>query len=338
MISTIRILFSITLIAVLCCLPSGCEKKEVKPAQTPTAAKTPDALKPLEVLIDWQAEPTYLGVYYAKSLGLFKDLGLDVTVVQGRGANQAAAAVAAGTYKIATASGGATVLGRNDGKELVSLGVIYPRVSTVVYGLAKSGIKEPKDLVGKKIGIYPGSITKNEFDAFVKLNQITLNPDDIISLSGADVPLLKSGKLDAVLQYGELSPVLVGLDTDVAPVDGMRAFELALADYGVSCYGLNVITSRATYQADGELVKKIAEAIFEGYRRGCADPEKAVAAFKVDFPQMDAEYIRQSWMKVCQTVGGNYGMQSREGWQATIDMYKSLGLLKADVKPEEVMP
>ena len=82
----------------------------------------------------------------------------------------------------------------------------------------------------------------------------------------------------------------------------------------------------------------IAAAIFEGYRRGCADPEKAVAAFKADFPQMDAEYIRQSWTKVCKTVGGNYGTQTKEGWQATIDMYKSLGLLKADVKPEEVMP
>ncbi len=338
MISTIRILFSIALIAVLSCLQSGCEQKEVKPAQTPTAAKTPDALKPLDVLIDWQAEPTYLGVYYAKSLGLFKDLGLDVTVVQGRGANQAAAAVAAGTYKIATASGGATVLGRNDGKELVSLGVIYPRVSTVVYGLAESGIKDPKDLVGKKIGIYPGSITKNEFDAFVKLTNITVDPEDVVSLSGADIPLLKAGKVDAVLHYSEMSPVLVGLDPEVVPVDGKRAFELHLAEYGVSCYGLNVITSRATYQADGELVTKVAAAIFEGYRRGCEDPDKAVAAFKTDFPQLDAEYIRQSWAKVCKTIGGNYGTQTKEGWQATIDMYKTLGLLKAGVKPEELMP
>ena len=85
MVSMTRILFSVTLIAILlACLPFGCEKKEAKPAPAPSAAKSLGSLKPVEILIDWQAEPTYLGVYYAKSLGLYKDLGLDVTVVQGR--------------------------------------------------------------------------------------------------------------------------------------------------------------------------------------------------------------------------------------------------------------
>src|SRR3954453_21333479 len=103
------------------------------------------ALKPYKVLIDWTHEPTYLGVYRAKSICLFQKLGLDVTIDQSQGANQAVSAVAAGRYPVATASGGATVLARNNRAELVSLGVLYPKISTVVYGLATTGVKSPGD-------------------------------------------------------------------------------------------------------------------------------------------------------------------------------------------------
>ena len=117
-------------------------------------------LEPFEILLDWQAEPTYIGVYYAKHLGEYQKLGLDVKITQSWGANQAVTAVAAGRYRLSTASGGATVLGYNNGEHMVSLAVLYPAVPSVVYGLASTGIKQPRDLEGKRIGIYPGSITK----------------------------------------------------------------------------------------------------------------------------------------------------------------------------------
>ncbi len=339
MIQTMRVLGAVVLtLAFLWWSSPGCEKTQPKSASAPAGASTPGSLRPFEILIDWQAEPTYLGVYYAKTLGLYEKLGLDVTIVQGRGANQAAAAVAAGTYKIATASGGATVLGRNSGMQLVSLGVIYPRISSVVYGLAKTGVREPRDLVGKRIGIYPGSITKNEFDAFVKLTGLDPKSFEVVSLTGPDIPLLKAGRVDGVLHYSEMSPALVALDTEVEIVGGERIFELYLAEHGVGGYGLNVVTSRSAYQADGPLLKQIAGAMFEGYRRGCEEPEKAAAAFVKEFPQMNAAYVRESWSKVCKTIGGKYGTQTTDGWKATIDVYKSLGLLQADVTAEEILP
>jgi len=117
-------------------------------------------LRPFEFLIDWQAEPTYLGIYYAKELGQFEKLGLNVSIVQSWGANQAVTAVAAGRYKISTASGGATVLGYNSGAENSFPCCPLSKIPTVIYGLLSTGVARPKDLEGKRIGIYPGSITK----------------------------------------------------------------------------------------------------------------------------------------------------------------------------------
>lgn len=316
-----------TIICVILLL-SGCRTPEPNNPQ----------LTPFEFLIDWQAEPTYLGVYYAKELGLFRKLGLDVTIVQSMGANQAVSSVAAGRYKIATASGGATVLAYNQGAQIVSLGVIYPKISSVVYGLARSKVQTPQDLLGKRIGIYPGSITKNEFDAFMKAQNLDQSKIQIVSLSGADIPLLLANQVDGVLHYSEMSPVAVELNQQAPAVNGKRTYEIMLADYGVTGYGLNVVTSRSTLEKEGDFIKKVAQAAFEGYRIGCSEPDKAVAAFVKEFPEKDPAYVRESWSRVCLIVGQTPGQQTAQGWRDTVAVFDSLGLLTQQVDAGKVMP
>jgi NitT/TauT family transport system substrate-binding protein len=300
----------------------------------------PRKLQPFEFLIDWQAEPTYLGIYYAKRLGEFEKLGLDVSIIQSWGANQAVIAVATGRYKIATASGGATVLGYNNGEEIVSLAVLYPKIPSVIYGLASTNVLGPRDLEGKRIGIYPGSITKNEFDAFVRANKLDARKMDIVSLNGSDIPLLLTHRVDAVLQYAEMSPIEVNVNPSVRPSQPgqPKLFELWLARYGVAGYGLNIVTSRQSFLRDGKLLQQVADAAVRGYQLGCADKESAVKAFLSDFPQKNPDYVRESWKRVCEMVGNNYGTQSLQGWQQTIDLYQSLGLLKHRVDAKSVLP
>ena len=319
--------------AITCLLATGVSLSTEARAACATAG-----LKPYKVLIDWTNEPTYLGVYRAKFGCLFQKLGLDVTIDQSQGANQAVAAVAAGRYPVATASGGATVLARNNKAEIVSLGVLYPRISTVVYGLATTGVKAPADLVGKRIGIYPESINRNEFDAFVRVNRLNPQGFQIVSLSGSDVSALLSRSVDAALNYGEMSPMILATNPEAKEVDGKRIFQLPLADFGVSGYGLNVVTSRATLAANDTQVRAVANAIFEGYKEGCANQSAAVAEFAKEFPNKNATYVRDSWARACAIVGPAPGKQDAAGWQNTIDMYRSLGLLQAAVRPEEILP
>lgn len=310
-------------------LAEGCGPGKQRPA---------NQLEKFDLLIDWQAEPTYLGVYYAKDLGLFQELGLDVSIVQSWGANQAVSAVAAGRYKIATASGGATVLAYNNDARIVSLGILYPHVPTVIFGLAKSGIHQPRDLAGKTVGIYPGSITKNEFDAFLKIQKLDPKKLKIVSLSGPDIPLLLAGKVDAVLNYTELSPVILSTNPQVTAVHGSKVFELPLADYGVSGYGLNVVTSRQALQQEPDKIRKIADAVFQGYRTGCAQQQQAVDSFLKQFPDKHPASVQEAWRRVCVMVGPNPGQQDEEGWEKTIELYRSVGLLTQNVEPKDILP
>ena len=316
-------------------LLSGCDGDRQEPeeaAKTTETAGAPasKALEPFEFLIDWQAEPTYIGVYLAKEQGSFERLGLDVEIVQSWGANAAAVAVAAGKYKIATASGGATVIASSKGASLVSTAVIYPRLPTVIYGLAEQGVEAPADLAGKTIGVYAQSITKNEFEAFLNITEVPMEDITMTTISGPDIPLILSGQVDAGLNYFELSPTQLGLRKDI--------FQLLLREYGVEGYGLNLIATRAMYEKERDLIEGLTAAVVDAYRSGCADRPAAVRAFLGLFPEKDAGFVMASWAKVCDFIGTDIGQQTVEGWQTTIDLYNNVGLLDGQVLPADVIP
>ena len=318
-------------LAAVCCgaaigLSSGCGAPSPQAGADPTS----EALEPFAFLIDWQAEPTYIGVYLARETGAFRRLGLDVEVVESSGADAAAAAVAEGRYPIATASGGATITAVGRGASLVSTAVLYQRLPTVVYGLAAQGVEAPSDLAGKRVGIYPDSTTRHEFAVLLSSSGLGAEDVETVSIDGPDLPLVRSGQVDAAVNYVEMSPTELALQEET--------FQLSLADHGVDAYGLNVIASRAAYQEDRDLIEGLTAAIVEGYRRACADRPAAARVFLELFPDRDARYVEASLGRVCELVGDEIGHQTAAGWQSTIDVYAAAGLLQGPVAFADVLP
>ena len=294
------------------------------------ATSAREGLQPFQLLIDWQVEPTYLGVYLARERGHFERLGLDVEIVESSGANAAAAAVAAGSYPIGTASGAATVTAVSRGASLVSTAVLYQRLPTVIYGLADQGVDAPADLAGKRVGIHPDSTTRHEFAAFLSIAGVRAEDVETVPIDGPELPLVTSGQVDAALNYVEMSPTRLALEEET--------FQLALAEHGVGGYGLNVIASRAAYDDAPDLIEGLTAAIVEGYRGGCADRPAATRVFLDLFPGQDARYVEASWARVCALLGDDIGNQTAAGWQTTIDLYDDAGLLEGSVTPADVLP
>lgn len=300
-------------------------------SQPESGARAPtEELEPFAFLIDWQAEPTYIGVYLARETGGFRRLGLDVEVVETMGADAAAAAVADGRYPIATSSGGATITAVGRGASLVSTAVLYQRLPTVVYGLAAQGVEVPSDLAGKRVGIYPDSTTRHEFAVFLGTAGIPADDVETVPIDGPDLPLVRGGQVDAAVNYVEMSPTELALQEET--------FRIPLADHGVDAYGLNVIASRAAWEEDRGLIEGLTAAVVEGYRSACADQPAAARVFRELFPDLDTRYVDASLARVCGLVGDDVGLQTADGWQGTIDVYTAAGLLEGPVAPGDVLP
>jgi ABC-type nitrate/sulfonate/bicarbonate transport system substrate-binding protein len=119
---------------------------------------------------------------------------------------------------------------------------------------------------------------------------------------------------------------------------GYRISLLKLADFGVKQYGLNIIANEsALIDGRAETVRRVAEAIDEGYDFVTSNPEKAIEIFMNRFPQRDRAYVEQSIKMVVAELGtGPVGRQTREGWSSTIDSLSKLGLLPKPITVDHV--
>jgi len=314
---------------------TACGDKGSENTDTTTAQAE---LKKMDFIIDWQPEPTYLGIYYALDTKEFEKIGYDMSIQTSWGAHQAVAAIASGKYAIGTASGGATVLARSNGTPIKSLGVLYNDIPSVIYGLSsKTMAKSPKDIEGMKVGIYPGSITNDEFEAFVKANELNMSKITKVALSGGDIPILKSGEVDAVLNYTEMSPAVVDVDESFKLVEGKRTWRLHLKEHGVKSYGLNIITSDKAFAQSAKELDKITQAVYNGYTNACKNPTDAVEKFIKRFPDKDTKNISHGFKLVCEQLTSPMGIQTVEGWDKTIKLFDGLNLLKSPVEPESLM-
>ena len=132
---------TITMIVVLAL--NGCAKK---------------APEKIDFLLDWKAESYFAAYYVAQEKGFYKKENLSVNILAGKGAETTAKLVGTGKYPLGSCSAPATVIARSMGVPIISVAVLYQQSPSVIFSLKEKGIKEPKDLLGKTLGVRYGKL------------------------------------------------------------------------------------------------------------------------------------------------------------------------------------
>jgi ABC-type nitrate/sulfonate/bicarbonate transport system substrate-binding protein len=289
-------------------------------------------LTKLEILLDWKALPTYAGFFIAKDLGAFERRGIDVTFTEVQGALPSAQAIAQGTkHWIGTSSGTATAIGRSNGLTVKSLAVYYRKTPSAIYTRAEDRIAHPRDLFGKRLGLVPGSITQDEFRALLALNRMDASKIKHVTVDWDPWALLEK-KVDAMIDYEEMTPAEL-------LSEGRRILVMRLSDFGVRPYSLNLIVNDAAWASPDKraIARKVVEAAQEGYSLVNERPADAAAHFSRLFPRLAPRYVDRSMVSVASQLSpAPIGVQTRQGWQDTIDLLSQLKLLAKPVTVDEV--
>lgn len=289
------------------------------------------SLQHVDLLIDWKPAPTYAGFYVARETGAFERRGLDVRIVEGRGASVAAEMVGTSTeYWISSSSAAATAIGRSKGLPIRSLAVYYRRTPTVLYSRAEDRIDAPRDLLGKRVGLVPGSVTIDEYSALLTANRIDRSKIRELAVEW-DSKALLDGKVDALIDYEEIAPAEL-------IAQGRKIAVLRFADFGVRIYSLNLIVNEMAWMEPGRqsIARKIAEAVQEGYQLVRDNPAGAAEIFGKRFQDLAPRYVEVSMQIVARQLAVPIGSQTRLGWEDTLKVLSSLGLLARAVSAEEV--
>lgn len=231
--------------------------------------------------------------YVALDKGYYKQEGLDVEILGGRGSASTAREVAASAAQFGLADSGTVILARANEKLPIKLvGIVYAKAPHGLMALSSSGIKKPADLRGKRLADSSASSNYILFKAYAK--KVGLDPNavewvftDFNSLPG----LLTTKQIDAIGQF-EMGRVVLE----------KRARQpitfLSYADAGMQFYSNAIIASDKTVQEDPALVKAFLRATRKGMADAFANPKEAASIQRKYMPLLDLDVIESETKSV----------------------------------------
>ncbi len=237
-----------------------------------------NAADKVKLTMNWTADSAHLGFAVAQKNGLYAAEDLDVELEEGRGSSVAAQMVATGQTEFGFADAGAALNVASKGAPIKIISTIWKSGQFGIQSLEKSGINSPKDLVGKKIAVAPGTAMVPLVPVFLKANGIQESDVEIVSATQkAGLGMLVSGDVDAIAETPE--NVVVPLATD-----GVKASNMYFYNNGVPLVSLSLIAREDKLAENPELYKRFIRATLKGWQQAMQDPEAAVDALLAVFP------------------------------------------------------
>jgi NitT/TauT family transport system substrate-binding protein len=302
-------------------------------------------LKPVTLVLDWVGtQPQYLGFWLAKANGWYADEGLDVTINTSSGADQAIEILSGGRADFANLESSSFV--QVSGKRALPIqmiGMFAQRDSLSIAYFESSGIKKPKDLEGRKLGIVPGSMPHLLWPSFalatgVDASKVELFNWDYRSFYG----IFAAKKVDACGNF------TIGSTGEYQfKQHGETVNQFVFADY-LPLLGSGIVARNDTIKSDPETVRGFARATQRAWayltqKSQAAVPEAAAALHsqveETPEPAIIAQYAFELIpARIGALRGKTVGTMNAASWTKMIDLLaKSDKTMTRRVVPVDLM-
>lgn len=220
--------------------------------------------------LKWHHQAQFAGAYMADTKGLFRQNGLDCTLRPGGQDFNALRLVVSGSDDFGIWGADSVLLGRSQGMPVVAVAVIFQKSPVCFFARRDSGITEPKDFVGKTVGMQYGTNVRIEYLAM--MHNAGVSPESVNETpSKFDLQRFLTGDVDVWNGYTINEP-------RVAERKGVPVTLIRPADYGVDMYADCVITTERMIRERPEVVRGFVHALVRGWEYALSHPEEAVEA------------------------------------------------------------
>lgn len=240
--------------------------------------------------LDWVPYGKHSGFYAAVDKGFYKAEGLDVKIVRGYGSADTVQRVATEAAEFGHADiGNLIVIRGNTGAPVKGVAMIHHKSLFCVYVLEKSGIRRPRDLVGRRIGSAPANAVRIMFPALA--GAVGIDPKSVTWVdmqAPSELPSLFAEKVDAIVTYATIGPSYFA----AAKKANKPVLEFLYSDFGVDLYSNGIITQDGRLQKQPAQVRRFVKASLRGLAFGVEQPDEAMKIFTTHMPTMSAEIAR----------------------------------------------
>lgn len=338
---------SIVLSAALLLSVSACGQKEASSSGVIGGAENAETktdrqkeLEEFNVVLDWYPNAVHAFIYEAIEKGYYAEEGLKVNVQFPSNTNDALSLTAAGKADMGIYYLQDVVMARaNQAVPVKAVGTIVQKPLNIILSLKEKNITSPKDLIGKKIG-YAGTELS---EALVK----TILED--AGGSASDVSIIDVGfDLMSAMTTGQVDATIGCMLNHEVPAMEEEGFDVNyffLNDYGVpDYYELVFVTGENQLENEKDKLERFLKASKKGFDDMKKDPDEALQILlnnqnAENFPLKES-VEKQSFdilLPFMETEDAPFLKQDASVWQKNIDWLKEQGLLKNDVKAEDIL-
>jgi NitT/TauT family transport system substrate-binding protein len=272
----------------------------------PTIA-APGQYKKVTVAMTYIPNVQFAPWYVAAEKGYFRTEGLDVNFDY-RMDIDALPLVADGKIDFAIAGGDQVITARSKGIPVVYLATLYAKFTPTIIALAKSGIKKPQDLKGKKIGLPLYGTSLLAIKAILNKAGIAESDVQLIDVGYTQIPSLITEKVDAVVGFANNEPLnLKAQGFEINQIDSWLYFPLV---------GHGLITGEKTVTTSPKMVQAMVRATVKGMKYALAHPDEAFTICLKYIPDLGKDQ---------QELQKKILITSMELWQNDYTKLKGLG-------------
>ena len=272
--------------------------------------------------LKWTHQFQFAGYYAAKKLGYYREVGLDVDILEAAPEVNPTEVLLSGKANYAVGSS-SVLLDRLAGKPVVVLAVIFQHSPYTIITKKDKMVNSVHDLIGKKIMLEPHA---DELVAYLKREGINITSFDSIPHS-FDLNSFISGEADAYSAY--VTTELFDLNQT-----GIPYLTFTPRSAGIDFYGDNLFTSEQELTQNPERVKAFIEASLKGWKYAMTHQSEIVdlilSEYNSTLSQEALLFEAKTMKKLLFPDLIELGYMYKGRWKHIAETYAELGLVSQD--------
>jgi NitT/TauT family transport system substrate-binding protein len=262
-----------------------------------SVAASPIEVKKVSLQLDFTISGSSGGLLWGIDKGYFKDAGIDLDVIPGRGSDLALNQIDSGNVDFAMLDGSNYVAARAENVTKTTALYAFQNISTTAIA-SKVQINDPKDMVGKSFGTVAQSSGRTKIPLVLKNNGV--DPKSV------QIELMDFSVLYPTLFEGKIDTAEVGVPGSwegayiAAQKQGLTLYVKLISDWGYRDYSKLLIASDKVISENPDLVKRMVAAIDKSQNDAIANAtgdEIYELVKKVD-PQVEEDAAKLTWEDV----------------------------------------
>jgi NitT/TauT family transport system substrate-binding protein/putative hydroxymethylpyrimidine transport system substrate-binding protein len=283
------------------------------------------------LVLDFVPNAVHTGIYCALDRGYYEANDLELEIVEPTSTSDTLKLIDQGraAFGLADAIDVGQQIDRGLGAKAVMAVVQQPLGGVIT--LEEAGIRSPRDLGGRTVGVTGVPSDDAVLDAVVEGDDGNPEAVDTVTIGFNTVPALHSGRVDAITGY----PAADGTALEQRGEE-VRAFPLG--EWGGPGYpGLVAFSTADAIESDPELMRAFVDATVRGYEDTLDNPDRCLEALVDQVPETDrklAEAQLDAYLPLFQAPDGRFGALRPEAFAELSRFLREGGLAGEEIPPQ----